>query len=175
MTLRRSITFLAGGAVLLLTALAVAGCGGSGKASAPSIPPTTASGVAATVSVENAGLGNILVSSQGRTLYMFSRDSGTMSACSGACAVNWPPLRASGKPTVGNGARASIVSTTARSDGKPQVTYNGHPLYLFKGDNKPGDTNGEGLTAFGGSWFALSPAGDQVSPPAASSGGNNGY
>jgi len=88
MTLRRSITFLAGGAVLLLTALAVAGCGGSGKASAPSIPPTTASGVAATVSVENAGLGNILVSSQGRTLYMFSRDSGTMSACSGACAVN---------------------------------------------------------------------------------------
>jgi predicted lipoprotein with Yx(FWY)xxD motif len=175
MTLKRSITFLAGGAVLLLTALAVAGCGGSGKASAPSIPPTTASGVAATVSVENAGLGNILVSSQGRTLYMFSRDSGTMSACSGACAVNWPPLRASGKPTVGNGAKASIVSTTARSDGKPQVTYNGHPLYLFKGDNKPGDTNGEGLTAFGGSWFALSPAGDQVSPPAASSGGSNGY
>jgi predicted lipoprotein with Yx(FWY)xxD motif len=176
MTFKRSITFLAGGAALLLTALAVAGCGGSGtKASAPSSPPTTASGVAATVSVENAGLGNILVSSQGRTLYMFSRDSGTMSACTGACAVNWPPLRASGKPTVGNGARASIVSTTARSNGKRQVTYNGHPLYLFKGDNKPGDTNGEGLTAFGGSWFALSPTGNQVSPPAASSGGSNGY
>ena len=176
MTFKRSITFLAGGAVLLLAALAVAGCGGSGtKASAPSSPPTTASGVAATVSVENAGLGNILVSSQGRTLYMFSMDSGTMSACTGACAVNWPPLRASGKPTVGNGARASIVSTTARSDGKRQVTYNGHPLYLFKGDNKPGDTNGEGLTAFGGSWFALSPTGNQVSPPAASSGGSNGY
>jgi predicted lipoprotein with Yx(FWY)xxD motif len=176
MTFKRSITFLAGGAVLLLAALAVAGCGGSGtKASPPSSPPTTASGVAATVSVENAGLGNILVSSQGRTLYMFSRDSGTMSACTGACAVNWPPLRARGKPTVDNGARASVVSTTARSDGKPQVTYNGHPLYLFKGDNKPGDTNGEGLTAFGGSWFALSPAGNQVSPPAASSGGSNGY
>jgi predicted lipoprotein with Yx(FWY)xxD motif len=176
MTLKRSITFLAGGAVLLLAALAVAGCGGSGtKASAPSSPPKTASGVAATVSVENAGLGNILVNSPGRTLYLFSRDSGTMSECSGACAVNWPPLRASGKPTVGNGARASIVSTTARSDGKPQVTYNGHPLYLFKGDSKPGDTNGEGLNAFGGSWFAVSPAGNQVSAPAASPGGGNGY
>ena len=176
MTFKRPITFLAGGAVLLLAALAVAGCGGSGtKASPPSSPPTTASGVAATVSVENAGLGNILVSSQGRTLYMFSRDSGTMSTCTGACAVNWPPLRANGKPTVGNGGKASIVSTSTRSDGKPQVTYNGHPLYLFKGDSKPGDTNGEGLTAFGGSWFALSPAGNQVSPPAASSGGSNGY
>ena len=175
MTLKRSITLLAGGAVLLLAALAVAGCGGSGNnSSAPSSPPKTASGVAATVSVENAGLGNILVSSKGRTLYMFSKDSGTTSSCTGACAVNWPPLRASGKPTVGNGATASMISTTARSDGKPQVTYNGHPLYLFKGDSKPGDTNGEGLTAFGGSWFAVSPSGNQVSAPA-SSGGGGGY
>jgi predicted lipoprotein with Yx(FWY)xxD motif len=176
MTLKRPISFLAGGAVLLLAALAVAGCGGSGNnASAPSTPPKTASGVAATVSVENGGLGNILVSSQGRTLYMFTKDSGTTSACTGACAVNWPPLRASGKPTVSNGATAAMISTTARSDGKPQVTYNGHPLYLFKNDSKPGDTNGEGLTAFGGSWFAVSPAGDQVSPPASSSGGGGGY
>ena len=176
MTLKRSITFLAGGAVLVLAALAVAGCGGGGnKASAPSSPPKTANGVAATVSAENASLGSILVSSQGRTLYLFSKDSGTKSNCSGACAVNWPPLRANGKPTVGNGAKASIVSTSARSDGKPQVTYNGHPLYLFKGDSKPGDTNGEGLNAFGGSWFAVSPAGTRVSAPAAGSGGGSGY
>jgi predicted lipoprotein with Yx(FWY)xxD motif len=173
MTLKRPITFLAGGAVLLLAALAVAGCGGSGTKA--SVPPKNANGVAATVSVESAGLGNILVSSQGRTLYMFSRDSGTTSACTGACAVNWPPLRASGKPTVGNGAKAAMISTIARSDGKPQVTYNGHPLYLFKNDSKPGDTNGEGLNAFGGSWFAVSPAGNEVSAPPASSGGGGGY
>jgi predicted lipoprotein with Yx(FWY)xxD motif len=117
---------------------------------------------------------NLLVSSQGRTLYLFSKDSGTKSNCSGACAVNWPPLRAKGKPTVGNGAKASIVSTSARSDGTPQITYNGHPLYLFKGDSKPGDTNDEGLTAFGGSWFAVSPAGNQIAAPAASSGGGDG-
>jgi predicted lipoprotein with Yx(FWY)xxD motif len=173
MTFKRPITFLAGGAVLLLAALAVAGCGGGG--SNASGPPKTASGKTATVGVSNASLGNILVNSQGRTLYLFNRDSGTMSECNGACAVNWPPLRAAGKPTLGTGAKASLASTSARSAGVQQVTYNGHPLYLFKGDSKPGDTNGEGLSAFGGSWFAVSPAGNQVSAPAPSSGGGSGY
>ena len=175
MTLKRSITFLAGGAVLLLGALTVAGCGGAGKSSVSSGPPKTASGQTATIGVSNVGLGNILVNSKGRTLYLFTQDSGTMSECNGACAVNWPPLRAAGKPTIGSGAKASLISTSTRSGGVRQVTYNGHPLYLFKNDNNPGDTNGEGLNAFGGSWFALSPAGNEVSPPAASSGGGSGY
>ena len=173
MTHNRSITFLAGAAVLVLAALAVAGCGGgSSKASGP---PKTASGKTATVGVSNASLGNIVVNSQGRTLYLFNRDSGTMSECNGACAVNWPPLRVAGKPTIGSGAKASLISTSTRSDGARQVTYNGHPLYLFKGDSKPGDTNGEGLNAFGGSWFAVSPAGDEVSAQAPSPGGGSGY
>jgi Secreted repeat of unknown function len=63
-----------------------------------------------------------------------------------------------------------MLGTSARSDGKTQVTYNGHPVYRFEGDQKAGDTNGEGLVAFGASWFALSPAGKQVSGPASSSG-----
>jgi predicted lipoprotein with Yx(FWY)xxD motif len=75
---------------------------------------------------------------------------------------NGRPLRATGKPTVGGGANASIVATSARSDGKPQITYNGHPLYLFSGDQKPGDTNGQGVNAFGGLWYALSSAGSQI-------------
>lgn len=174
MILKRPLTIAAGGGVLLLAALAVAGCGGGGHKNASSGSQKTASGKAATVDVSNAGIGNILVDSQGRTLYLFSRDSGTKSACSGPCAVNWPPLQASGKPTVGNGATASMVSTTTRSDGTKQVTYNSHPLYRFSGDRQAGDTNGEGLNAFGGTWYALSPAGDQVSPPAGNSGGGGG-
>ena len=172
--LKHRIKFLAGGAGLLLAALAVAGCGGGASASPG--PPKTASGKDATVGVASAGLGKILVDSQGRTLYLFTRDSGTTSSCSGACAVNWPPLLVTGKPTVGIGAKPSIVSTSARSNGKTQLTYNGHPLYLFKGDSKAGDTNGEGLNAFGGNWFAVSPAGTQISAPAPSGGGGgNGY
>jgi predicted lipoprotein with Yx(FWY)xxD motif len=105
----------------------------------------------------------------------FHEDSGTTSACVGACAAAWPPLRVTGTPTVGGGANASMVSTTARSDGIPQITYNGHPLYLYVGDRKAGDTNGQGVNAFGGGWFALTPPGTQITGQASTSGGNGGY
>jgi predicted lipoprotein with Yx(FWY)xxD motif len=171
------MTFLAGAAAIPLVALVVAGCGGSASSStgsSASTPPKTTNGAPATVGVASTGLGKTLVDAQGRTLYLFKKDSGTTSACTGACASQWPPLRASGKPTVGSGANA-VVGTTKRSDGKPQLTYNGHPVYLFSGDQKAGQTNGEGLTAFGAAWFALSSAGNQVSAPASSSGGGTGY
>jgi predicted lipoprotein with Yx(FWY)xxD motif len=181
MTRSRSITLLAGAAVPI-TALAIAGFGSASAASAPAAPLQAASGRPAaasvakpTVGVRSTRLGRILVDSQGRTLYLFKKDSGTKSACFGACATAWPPLRASGKPKVGAGAHASMVSTTKRSDGKPQVTYNGHPLYRFQGDRKAGDTNGEGLNAFGAHWFAVSAAGKQVARAPSSSSSANGY
>jgi predicted lipoprotein with Yx(FWY)xxD motif len=118
----------------------------------------------------NGKLGKILVDSRGRTLYLFKKDSRTKSACSGACASAWPPLRTSGKPTAGSGAKASLLGTIKRSDGKPQVTYHGHPLYTFVMDKKSGETNGEGLNAFGALWFVVSPAGKQVSGKPSSSG-----
>ena len=130
---------------------------------------------AATLRTRTSRLGKILVDSRGRTLYLFKKDSGSKSACFGACAAAWPPLRASGKPTVGSSLRASKVRTAKRSDGKPQVTYNGHPLYRFIGDKKAGDTNGQGLTAFGGRWFALSRTGHQVSSKPSTSSGGTGY
>ena len=166
MTRSRPITLLAGAALLPVTALALAGCGsgGSSATAASQAPKPAAARQAPTVRVAKTRLGKILVDSRGRTLYLFKKDSGTKSACFGACATAWPPLRTSGKPTVGSGAKASLVGTTRRSDGKRQVTYNGHPLYTFIMDRKAGDTNGEGFTAFGGRWFVVSPAGKQVSP-----------
>src|SRR4051794_29711901 len=169
---RRSITLLAGATALLLGALAAAGCsssGGSNK-SFPA-PPKTANGQSATVGVANDSVGKILVDSQGRTLYLFERDSGTKSTCTGACAVEWPPLRAARKPTAGGGASASTVATSARSDGEPQVTYNGHPLYLFSADRNAGDTNGQGVNAFGGLWYVVSSSGDAITTPVGSGGG----
>jgi len=176
MSRSKPINVVAAAAVIPLTALAVAGCGGGSNDATGSTPPPKASnGRAATVSVaNNAGLGNILVDSNGRTLYLFKKDSGTKSSCFGPCAKNWPPLRATGKPTAGNGASASSIGTVPRSDGKPEVTYNGHPLYLFAGDSKPGDANGQGIVAFGASWYALSGSGKQISGSSAG-GGTSGY
>jgi Secreted repeat of unknown function len=61
----------------------------------------------------------------------------------------------------------------------PRPTRPGlHPLYTFVNDKQPGDTNGEGIKAFGGSWFAVSPAGAKVAPPSQPAGGsgyNGGY
>jgi predicted lipoprotein with Yx(FWY)xxD motif len=173
MSYTKLTTLLAGAAAVLLATLALAGCGGGGSSTAQAAPKT-ASGQSATLGVANTGLGNVLVNSAGMTLYMFGKDTGTQSTCTGACAQNWPPLRVNGKPTVGSGATASMLGTTARSDGGQQVTYNGHPLYLFMGDKKPGDANGQGLNAFGGSWFALSAAGNQVSGQGTNSGGGGG-
>ncbi len=172
MTRRRPITFLASAAVIPLVALAVAACGGGGAATAAT--PTTSSGAAATLGVANTSLGSVLVNSTGRTLYLFKADVGTKSACTGACATAWPPLLATGKPSAGTGLTASKVGTATRSGGKQQVTYNGHPLYLFIKDQKPGQTTGQGVTAFGAAWFALTPSGDQASTPTSSSSGGGG-
>jgi len=107
-------------------------------------------------------------------VYLFKKDTSSKSTCTGACAASWPPVRATGKPTAAGGATASMLGTTKRSDGKPQVTYNGHPLYLFSGDQNAGNLNGQGVNAFGAVWWAVSPAGNQVTTKP-SSGNTGGY
>jgi predicted lipoprotein with Yx(FWY)xxD motif len=168
MTSPRRTSLLAGAAAVLVIAL-LAGCGGG--SSTPSAPKTT-SGHAATLGVASTDLGKILVDSKARTVYLFKGDSGSMSACTGACAAAWPPLVASGTPTAGDGAKSALLATTKRPDGASQLLYHGHPLYLYQGDTKPGDTNGQGVNAFGAGWYALSANGAQVSKKAASSGGS---
>jgi hypothetical protein len=69
---------------------------------------------------------------------------------------------ATGAPTATSGANAALLGTSKRVDGRTQVTYNGHPLYRFIKDVSPGQTNGQGVTAFGGSWFAVTPAGNKA-------------
>jgi predicted lipoprotein with Yx(FWY)xxD motif len=173
----RSITFLAGAAVPL-AAVAVVGFGGSAAATASLAAPASAhakiaSGRTAAVRVAHSSLGQILVNSTGRTLYLFKADTGHRSACSGACATAWPPLLATGKRTVDAGLTASKLGTIGRSGGKRQVTYNGHPLYLFVKDHKPGDVHGQGVVAFGAAWFVVSPAGKQIASKASSHSGSS--
>jgi predicted lipoprotein with Yx(FWY)xxD motif len=171
MTRIKSIAALA---IVPLVAVMLGACGsdnGSGD-TAPAKPAAHKSG---TIGVANSDLGNILVDAQGRTVYLFEKDAGTKSACAGECAAAWPPVRSAGKPTAGSGLNASMLGTTKRSDGQPQVTYDGHPLYLFQGDSSPGDTNGQAITAFGAAWYVESPAGNAITSQSASAGGGSGY
>ena len=124
----------------------------------------------ATVGVRQSSLGMILVNATGKTLYLFQHDRGRVSSCYGKCAVFWPPLLTTAKPVAAAGAKAALLGTTRRKDGRLQVTYNGHPLYGFKLDTEPGMTKGEGVNAFGGLWYAVSPAGAKVVKPASTGG-----
>jgi predicted lipoprotein with Yx(FWY)xxD motif len=144
----------------VLAALVAAGCGGNDGAGASRGGGGSAS--AKTVAVRDTGLGNILVGGNGRTLYLFEKDKASRSTCSGACAKEWPPLTASGKPTGGPDTDASLLGTTRRRGGEAQVTYNGHPLYYYAEDRKPGDTKGQDIERFGAEWYALSPQGAKV-------------
>lgn len=116
----------------------------------------------AKVATANSTLGRILVDSRGRTLYLFANDKKGKSACYGSCAAYWPPLIVSGKPHAVAGAKASLLGTTRRHDGRLQVTYRHHPLYRYAGDSSKGQTNGQGLNESGGLWWVLSPAGNKI-------------
>jgi predicted lipoprotein with Yx(FWY)xxD motif len=164
-------------AAALLILLVVAGCGGGSSSSttstaakttstpAPPKPPPNAEEGTVFVSLGSAkGLGEVLVDSEGHTLYAFSGDQGEAIACEGACAKAWPPLLdESGEPQPSNGTGAARLGTVKRPDGTTQVTYAGHPLYEFGGDKAPGDANGNGESAFGGTWTALKGNGEPAS------------
>jgi predicted lipoprotein with Yx(FWY)xxD motif len=117
----------------------------------------------ATVKTRHASLGTIVVDGKSHTLYLFEKDKHGKSACSGACAQNWPPLLTKGKPKASGSVKASKLGTTKRSDGTTQVTYGGHPLYTFVLDqNKPGSTKGEGVDAFGAEWYVVGTNGKKI-------------
>ena len=115
-----------------------------------------------TVTTLRTKLGRILVDARGRTLYLFEQDKGAMSSCGGACASVWPPLTSGDKAKAGPGVAAAKLGLTKRTDGRTEVTYAGHPLYTYAGDQKPGDVQGQGLDQFGAEWYVLAPSGHKI-------------
>ena len=111
------------------------------------------------VTLHKTKIGKVLATSSGRTLYLFMKDRHGRSACYGACAGFWPPLMKKGALRAGTGVKASLLGTSERKNGKLQVTYKGHPLYLFKLDKGSGDVEGQAEDIYGGTWYALSAGG----------------
>ncbi|MFF2361242.1 hypothetical protein ACFVU0_00755 [Streptomyces sp. NPDC058122] len=166
----------AAGTALFLTGATAAYADGSSHGEARSVQAArsaVSASSSATVSATSGPLGKILVNSKGHTLYLFQSDKTDKSTCNGDCAKAWPPLKAHGKPTAGTGVNSKLLSTITRSDGSKQVTYKGHPLYTFIDDTKAGQTNGQGLDAFGAKWYVLGTDGKEITktPPSSPSGG----
>jgi predicted lipoprotein with Yx(FWY)xxD motif len=117
----------------------------------------------ATVNTADVGTyGTVLVSGEGKPLYVFSLDTGGTSACTGDCTTEWMPLASQGSPAAGDGVDATLLGTITRDDGTMQVTYNGHPLYTFADDTGSGDAAGQGMEDNGGTWNLISATGEPI-------------
>lgn len=167
---KRLPLYVAGGAGLSALAaalgLAVSSSGRTGSALSTS-PPSTV------VTTRGTGLGDVLVDAQGRTLYLFAKDTGPASTCDSSCAAFWPPVPVSDAPRAAGGASAASLGVITGPGNSRQLSYSGHPLYYFVGDRKAGQTRGEGLNQFGAKWFVLDAAGAAV-VDAPSTAGNTG-
>jgi predicted lipoprotein with Yx(FWY)xxD motif len=164
MFLKRSLMI----AFSVLIALFIVACGnattsgggsyGGGSSAPPASTPNTggtSTSVIQTSTVTIKGQSQtVLTNVKGLTLYYFTPDSATQSACSGQCAQTWPPLFFSGSGSPTSSANLSGKLSVLQDVNGSQVEYNGHLLYAFAGDTAPGQTNGQGLF---GKWFAATP------------------
>jgi predicted lipoprotein with Yx(FWY)xxD motif len=163
-------------AALAAGAFGLAACGGGGSGYGSS--GTTSGGASQSASATAAGgtvlktantsLGTVVVTSTGRTVYYFEKDTANSgkSACTGGCASIWPAVTVTGTPTA-TGVTGK-VGTITRADGTKQITLGGHPLYMYAGDSKAGDVTGQGVM---GIWWVVSPSGEEMTASPSSSSG----
>lgn len=167
---------------LVAAALIAAGCGssgGSGNAGGSGGNASTHSAAASGHTIKTAKVGGtmVLTNAQGFVLYWFAPDTSTTSKCNGSCATYWPPVKG---PVAASGVKGSF-GTITRSDGSTQATFDGHPLYTYKGDTKPDEGSGNGLNVNGGVWHEVTLSGGapasspSSSPTTGSGGGGYGY
>jgi len=170
--LSKRTKMVAGVGGALGAAVVVAACSSaasSGTAAAPASPAgssssssgSSASGATVIETATSSG-GTFLTNGSGRAVYLWAKDTGDMSNCTGACAGAWPPVTTTGTATASGAAKASDIGTITRSDGTKQVTYDGHPLYYFSGDSGPGTATGQGNDGFGAKWWLVAPTGSDV-------------
>ena len=169
---RRGRRLLVAGALGAAAVVALAACSkstttGTGSASSPSPSASQTANADAVITVTTAtlpGVGTVLVNGNGQTLYLLSSEQGGKITCTddNGCTKVWPDTELpSGKTAgiAGTGVQASLLSTVKSADGKLYLTYNTFPLYTFTGDTKTGTAAGQGITSFGGTWSAITPAG----------------
>jgi predicted lipoprotein with Yx(FWY)xxD motif len=112
-------------------------------------------------------LPNVVPGGAAISVYSFSGDSPWRSRCVGACAMDFVPVYTAAPPTPGTGVNPAAIGVIVRPDGTHQVTYDGHPLYVYSQEQPLVSTtglvttgtagNGNGISAFGGTFSLVSP------------------
>jgi predicted lipoprotein with Yx(FWY)xxD motif len=141
---------------------------------------------ATVISTTSSPFGKVLVVGSGQykgyTVYLLTSDNPPSFGCTTtvqqlppgpiACTgpegsqSEWPAVTTTRPPVAGVGVTQSLLGMVFRSDlGTNQVTYAGHPLYLF--DMSAGQITGEvwdepGLPPWHGLWYVVSPKGAPV-------------
>ena len=153
-----------GSLVLLLTA-----CGGSSGSSGTSSPTSTMTAQATVpvgqpssvvglpskgsvvLVVQHSAIGYVLAAANGDVVYTYDKDAkGGTPTCTGSCAAIWLPL--TGNPLLSPASKGlGTVGTVSDANGAKQVTYNGKPLYVYKGA-KVLSVKGDGV---GGVWHVI--------------------
>ena len=160
-----------GAGIVAATLIAGCGGGGGGGSSNPLVGNPGGGNPAAPLSTAMLKGSPGFVSSSGMTVYVFDGDLATPnnSQCNGACAGVWPPVR----PPAG--AMPSGWSVVTRQDSSKQLAFNTRPLYTYTGDSASGQTNGDGLNAFGAVWHIARTAGAAAPSPSPTSTSCTGY
>src|ERR1700759_4055990 len=169
------LRMLLGVLAVAAAAAVLAACGSSGTSSAGGSGSTgTSTPAAATpgnLKPTTIGGATVLTNAKGFTLYSFAPDTPTKSNCNGTCAQFWPPVKG---PATASGVKGTF-GTIKRSDGSPQATFDGHPLYTFAADTAPGQAKGNGLNEQGGVWHEITTSGAAAPVPASTSSSGGGY
>lgn len=148
-------------------AVVLTGCGRSGGA---------ASGGLEVQARSVDGVGEVLVSTNGLTLYHLPSESASSITCTGQCASVWPPfLLPSGDSGASGGSGVSgSFGTVNRPDGGTQVMFDGMPLYTYVGDKAPGQATGQNVEGFLAVSATGSGAGGSSGSPTSGRGGYGG-
>jgi predicted lipoprotein with Yx(FWY)xxD motif len=114
-----------------------------------------------TIRLDDSQYGRVLFDGRGQAIYLFDKEQSDRSECYGDCAAAWPPVLTEGEPVAAAGIKQGLLGTTKRTDGKTQVTYNGHPLYFYAHEGR-NEVRCHNVTEFGGVWLALNDTGNAL-------------
>lgn len=157
--------------LMVVLGLVATACGSSSSSSSPTTTSRSTSAGAAgnrgiyRLAIQRApGIGSVLASGQGRTVYVFLPEKGGKIRCTGTCASVWPVLShpTTAKPETTSAVHPKLVGTIANPAGGVVITYAGWPLHTYSADASHGTYRGQGS---GGKWYMISPSGTVITRP----------